>query len=805
MDPERWKQISEVAALAAETEDPAARELLLQAHPSLRAEVESLLRFHQTDSGPLDRPPHALDSSPYQGQRIGPYRVLRELGSGGMGIVLLAQRDEPGFDLTVALKLARMSFRSEFFSRRFLEERQILAKLEHPNIARLLDGGVTEDGTPFLAMQYVDGVPLDQWCAASNASLHTRLEIVRKICAAVEYAHEHLVVHRDLKPANILVTAAGEPMLLDFGTARLLDPAGQTGSTATALPMMTVRYASPEQVRGMAGSTRSDIYSLGIILYELLTGHWPYSTESASTPELLRAVTEQDAIAPSRRVAKDQGRLAGDLDAIVLKALDKDPARRYGTAGQLSEDLRRHLQDEPVSARGPAWTYVASRFLRRHKWAVAAAATVVLSLTAATAYSIRQAAIAERERAKTAQVALFLESLLGGARPGTLSPLASGGRDVRMVDVLEAAAPRIGEEFRDNPDIEAGLRTTVGGALVQLGEARKAKPHIDRAVELSERLYGDSHPGTVRALTARATLRLAIGEYEQARQDLLRTLAWHQARQHPDLSFQHGLIAESFFRRGDLASARRHWESALSSMRVRFGDRHVSTATMLNNLANVSANMGDMVAAERYFAEAAAVMRTLPGPPGNLVYPLLGLARSHFFRGEYPQARKLLEEAYAHSKRTGGDKHPNTVSAGLQLAVVRAYTGESSGELLAREIIPVLRTIHPPGHMEIARGLTAFGRILIVTGNAQAALQALNDAYAIDRKIYPKDNWRPAEVQLFRGAALALLGRQTEARLALESALRETQAVLREDHPRVQEAKRITERCMQSAATCILP
>ncbi|MBL8209664.1 MAG: serine/threonine protein kinase [Bryobacterales bacterium] len=806
MDAERWKQISEVAAVAAETEDADAREALLASHPELRAEVESLLGYLKEDSGPLDHAPFPVDSSPYEGQRLGPYRVLRELGSGGMGIVLLARREEPGFDFQVALKLARVSFRSEFFSRRFLEERHILAKLEHPNIARLLDGGMTEDGTPFLAMQYVDGLPLDTWCAAQNPTLRRRLEMIRKICGAVEYAHEHLVVHRDLKPANILVTAAGEPMLLDFGTARLLDPAGQTGATATALPMMTARYASPEQARGMAGSIRSDVYSLGVLLYELLTGQWPYNTATASTPELLRAVNEQDATPPSRRVGEDLRRqVQGDLDAIVLKALDKDPARRYATAGLLAEDVRRHLEHEPVTARHSAWTYVAGRFLRRHKWAVTAAGTVALSLATATAYSLRQAALADRERAKAAQVATFLESLLGGARPGTLSPLASGGRDVRMVDVVNTAAARIGDEFRENPDVEAALRATVGGALVQLGEAGKAKPHIDRAVELSERLHGPEDAATVRALTVRATLRLATGDYEQARQDLLRTLAWHEARQHPDLSFQHGLLAESFFRRGDLARARQHWESALAAMRVHFGDRHVSTATMLNNLANVSANLGDMPAAETYFAEAAAVMRTLPGPPGNLVYPLLGLARAHFFRAEYPQARQLLEEAYAHAKKTGGDRHPNTASAALQLALVRAYAGEFSGEDLARATLPVLQAIHPPGHMEIARGLTTLGRILIVAGKADAALAALNDAYAIDRKIYPKNNWRPAEAQLFRGAALAHLGRRKEAGVALESALREMRAVLKEDHPRVQEARRIYERCLQTAASCTLP
>jgi len=809
MDAERWREISDLAALAAET-DPGQRETLLSAHPELREEVESLLRYMEEGSGPLDRLPVSTGSaSPYLNRRIGAYRVVRELGRGGMGVVLLVQRDDGAFEQQAAVKLARVSFQSEYFRNRFLEERRILARLEHPHIARLLDGGLTEDGTPYLVMQYVEGDPLLRWCDARALDVDSRIRLMLQIFDAVEFAHEQFIVHRDLKPANILVTAEGRAVLLDFGIARLLD--SEAGVAAeTSVPVFTARYASPEQVRGMAASVRSDVYSLGVVLYELLTGAIPYRVEGENIAAMLRAVSEQDPVAPSEQAAASPGlrrRLAGDLDAILLKAIEKAPERRYGSVREFGADLRRVLAGEAVEARRAGWTYRAGKFLRRHKWPVAAAGIVILTLAGATGYSIRQAQLAERERNKAVQVSMFLENLLGGARPGTLSPLASGGRDVRMVDVVEAAADRIGEEFRGNPDIEAGLRSTVGGALVQLGQAKKAKPHIDRAVELSERVHGADHAVTVRALTARATLRLATGEYEQAREDLLRTLAWHEARQHPDASFQHGLLAESFFRRGDLARARQHWESALSSMRVHFGEQHVSTATMLNNLANVSANLGDMPAAERYFAEAAAVMRKLPGPPGNLVYPLLGLARAHFFRGEYAQSRQLLEEAYAHSKKTGGDKHPNTVSAALQLALVRAYAGDSSGEELARETVPVLRAIHPPGHMEVARGLTAFGRILIVADKADAALAVLNDAYAIDRKLYPRNNWRPAEAQLFRGATLARLGRRQEAEASLQSAVREMSAVLAEDHPRVQEARRIQDRCLRPGSNrrCTLP
>lgn len=806
MEPERWQRISELAATAAEAA-PHEREAILRAHPGLRAEVEALLLYSGEESGPLDQPLFSPTGSPYQDRRIGAYRVVRELGRGGMGVVLLAERDDGAFEQRVAIKFARVSLQSEFFRRRFIEERQILARLEHPNIVRLLDGGLGTDGTPYLVMQYVEGEPLLQWCASRALPVPDRIALLLQVFDAVEFAHEQLIVHRDLKPGNVLVNTSGQAVLLDFGTAQLLAPGEQGAAGQTASPLLTARYASPEQVNGLPGGVRSDVYSLGVVLYELLTGAIPYVVSSDSVPTLLRAVTEQEPVPPSRRAADPalRRRLSGDLDAILRKALEKAPERRYGSVREFAADLRRELAGEAVEARRSGWRYQASKFVLRHRWAVGAIGIVMISLAGAAIFSARHAEAAERERAKAVQVASFLETLLGGARPGTLSPLANGGRDVRMVDVVEAAAARIGEEFRESPDIEAGLRATVGGALVQLGEAKKAAPHIERAVTLSEKLYGASHAATIRALTVRGTLRLATGDYAGAGHDLERTLAWYAARNHPDLSFQHGLVAESFFRRGDLPAARRHWESALASMRVHFGENHVTTATMLNNLANVSANLGDMPAAERYFAEAAASMRTLPGPPGNLVYPLLGLARAHFFRGEFQQAGQLLEEAYAHSRKTGGENHPNTVSAGMQLALVRAYTGEPGAEELARESVARMRSIHPPGHLEIARGLVSYGRILIVRGKAITAVPLLAEAYAIDRKIYPKTNWRPAEAQLFRGVALAVAGRKPEATI-MEAGWREMQAALPEGHPRVVEARRIFEHCRREATPkCIVP
>ncbi|MCW5966240.1 MAG: serine/threonine protein kinase, partial [Bryobacterales bacterium] len=685
--------------------------------------------------------------------------------------------------------------------RRFLDERNILAKLEHANIARLLDGGITEDGTPYLVMQYVEGVPLDDWCSAKRLDAEARIRLMLKVCEAVEYAHEHLVVHRDLKPGNVLVTATGEPMLLDFGTARLLEHTEQSGATQTELPMLTARYASPEQVGGLAGSTRSDVYAMGVILYELLAGQWPYQSEGTGTPTLLRAVQEQEPRWPSRAAVNPAiaRALRGDLDAILLRALEKSPERRYGTVRHLADDLRRHLSHEAVDARKPTWGYRAGRFLRRHRWAAGVAALVAISLAGATAYSVQQARVAERERVKAVQVAMFLERLLGASAKGGVSTLATGGRELKVVDVIEAAAANVGEEFRESPDVEVGLRSTIGSALMALGMAEKARPHVERAVELSAALYGDNHIASTRALSARGRLKLAAGDFAGAQADLERAVLWHEANPSADLSFQHSLLAEAYFRQADLQGARRHFELALASMRKEFGDHHITTATMINNLGVVTDDAGDAATAEKHFAEAAATLRSLPGPPGNLVYPLLGLERMHFFRGEYSKAMELGEEAYRHALKSSGERHPNSASARMMLAIVKAHAGDEGAEAEARETMELQRTIYPGGHVEIARGQANLARVLIVAGKAAEAVPLVREALPVLRIAYPKDNWRTAETQLLLGAALAITGSTKEGQEMLDAGLTEMRAVLPATHPRVQEAERIRAQCVQPA------
>lgn len=424
MTPERHHEIRACYEAALELE-PAAREAFLdrecQGDEDIRQEVERLLSARERVpgflAGPLLGPaPPAFDpivnpAQGMEGRQLHAYKLIREIGQGGMGSVYLAERTDGAYTKQVAIKLVRPGMNSAEFLERFRHEREILASLDHPNIARLIDGGSTEEGVPYFVMEYVEGQPINRWCDDRKLNVSQRLELFRKVCDAVQYAHQHLVVHRDLKPGNILVTAEGEVKLLDFGIAKLVVPEqmGNLPATLTMTPLMTPQYASPEQVKGDAISTLTDVYSLGVVLYELLTGHRPYHLLRAAMHEMARVIAEEEPTRPSDVVVTTEERmegeqeeppvtpetvsevregglnrlrkrLQGDLDSILLTALRKEPSRRYSSVESFSEDLRRHLENRPVSAREDSLWYRASRFVHRHPVGVATGVAIAVFL-----------------------------------------------------------------------------------------------------------------------------------------------------------------------------------------------------------------------------------------------------------------------------------------------------------------------------------------------------------------------------------------------------------------------------------------
>ena len=436
MQPERWQQIDAIFQAVVDCE-PEKRKALLETscggNAELRGEVESLLsayekaRFTVALAFPdgmklLEQRACKLDV----GRRIGPYRVLREIGQGGMGSVYLAARADEAYQKFVAIKLIRQGLNTEDIVRRFRSERQILAALDHPNITHLLDAGSTEDGLPYFVMEYIEGKPIDTYCDDHNLNITERLKLFQAVCAAVRYAHQNLVIHRDIKPSNVLVTKEGVPRLLDFGIAKLLAPGTSADETLTQVHPLTPEYASPEQVRGEIITTASDVYSLGVLLYFLLTGCLPYCGPMSSSAQIEHAICEEEPEKPSNAAVLDNTpanptgrpltvsrcegtperlcrRLQGDLDNIALKSLRKEPQRRYASVEQFSEDISRHLTDLPVIARPETPGYLAAKFVARHRTGVIAAALVLIALTAGVIATSWQARIARAERARAQQ------------------------------------------------------------------------------------------------------------------------------------------------------------------------------------------------------------------------------------------------------------------------------------------------------------------------------------------------------------------------------------------------------------------
>lgn len=510
--------LNEALELAPESRD-AWFEHLAAEDAELAAEVRSLLAAHAASTGFLAAPPTLPTGGPSPGSRIGPYRVMGAVGHGGMGVVVRARRDDGTYTQDVAIKLIDPALRTEALLRRFRDERQILALLEHPHIARLLDGGTTEDGAPYLVMEFIEGRTLIADCDARGLTIDARLQLFLQICDAVQFAHQRLVVHRDLKSDNILVTADGSPRLLDFGVAKLLAADGGASTATLTAPMqrmLTPDYASPEQVRGEPASVAGDVYSLGVVLFELLTGQRPLRFKTRSPEEVLHvtltaepprpsAALEASTVAESASARSTtpsalRRRLAGDLDYIVLKALEKDVARRYASVDQLARDVRRHASGHPVLARGQSTTYRMSRFVRRNRVAVLTSALVGTALVAGLVGTSWQAAVARRERDRAQQrfddVRELARAMLFDLHDSIANlPGSTAAREALVRHALRYL-DRLREESGEDLVLQREMATAyakVGDVegrpmFPNLGQSTAALAHYDQALALFERV-----------------------------------------------------------------------------------------------------------------------------------------------------------------------------------------------------------------------------------------------------------------------------------------------------------------------------
>jgi len=538
MTPERWERVKALFDAAADAPDGERRRLLAEASaadPDLAAEAASLLRADSRVSGFLASAPGVLldalrgEAGLAVPHRVGSYRLLREIGAGGMGTVHLAERDDETFQKRVAIKLVRPGLDHEELVRRFLTERQILADLDHPGIARLLDGGTTPEGRPYLVMEHVEGVPIDVHCRERHLDVRARIALFRRVCAAVGYAHQHLVVHRDLKPGNILVTPDGTPKLLDFGIAKLFQPGG--AETVTGLTALTPGYGSPEQVLGRAVATTSDVYSLGVVLYELLAGRLPYRVEGRAPLELARAVCDEEPAPPS--VAAREGgpgrALDADLDNIVLTALRKDPARRYASVERLDDDLRRYLEGLPVTARPDRLGYRLGKFVRRNRIGVLAALLVALSIAAGVAATLREARIADRRFREVHKLANSLIFELHDSIQGVTG--ATQARELLVKRALEYLAT-LAREAPDDAAIRRDLATAyerIGDiqgrpSIANLGQYDAALASYEESLRLRRLLLG-ARPGDEELTKGLASSQLRKGHVFSDRGRLKEALA----------------------------------------------------------------------------------------------------------------------------------------------------------------------------------------------------------------------------------------------------------------------------------------
>jgi eukaryotic-like serine/threonine-protein kinase len=731
-----------------------------------------------------------------------------------MGAVYEAVRADDEFNRRVAVKLLRRGLESDLALRRFRNERQILADLAHPNIAALLDGGTTPDGQPYIVMEYVEGAPITRWCDERRLPARERAALLARVCEAVEYAHRNRVVHRDLKPGNILVTEDGTVKLLDFGIAKLIaaaDDAGAADPTMTQLGQraFTPEYAAPEQFREQRVGPAADVYALGVVLFELLTGRRPFEVQGRSFADFERAVCEADPPRPSatmraehwralgeRSAARARDRVAGDLDAIAGMALRKEPERRYASAESLGSDLRNHVERRPIAARPESVVRRTRRWVLRHRLEVgvgvlalvlliggaataALAAVSMLGGILATGWQARRAQAearlaeeaartAEIERARAEQVRDFLRNMLGATDGLWTGPKPGTRPDVTIAEILDGAASSVGEQLGERPELESEIRRTLGISYRSVGRFPQAVEQFEKAIELERtrqtgpnRDLADTlhHLGQTRFFVgdsdgAEAAIRAAIEEYERA-----------------GATTERGYITAisdlgtALWQKGDYERARPRFEQTNELARRYLGEAHPVVAISFANLALIDDNWGDAAEAERLYRAAIDTYQRME--PHTLSEPAscisnLGLLLT--FRGRFDEAERLRDRAAEIMDRTVGRDHLQTIGHRHMPVALRYLQGRyAEAEALVSEYREILDRLLPPDHFMAAFALQWYGRILTATGRAAEAEPHLRHALAVLERAFPSGNWRVGMASAALGRSLQLQGRLEEA------------------------------------------
>ena len=759
--------------------------------PEVHAEVLRLLHAHRREGfleSPLPIAGALLDDAVVPErrlpERVGPWRIVRLLGRGGMGAVYLGERADGQFEQRAAVKIIQRG--APGMLRRFLEERRILALLEHPGIARLIEGGVTADGMPYFAMEPVEGVPLTRYCDEHELSVPRRLELLAQVCDAVSYAHQHLVIHRDLKPSNILVTADGRPKLLDFGIAKLLSGRAGAALTDTQLPAMTPEFAAPEQVRGEAVSTATDVYALGVLLYVLLTDRYPYDVRGKTFAELVRVICEEEPPKPSSQALEGRRReLRGDLDLIVLTALRKEPARRYQTPAELAADLRRFHDGRPIQARADSPGYRLAKFAGRNRGALAAGAAVLALLAGGLVRErgLRQRAELEAQKAK--EVGDWVVSVFDVADPTSTARRDSG--EVTARALLARGTRRVDSSLAGQPEVQAQLRGVFGRAYTNLGLYNQAIDQLQQALEQHTALYG---PHSLQVAEDRERLGEALmhlDRYEEAEPHLRAALEERRSRlgEQSDATAEAlDRLATSFQRQSRYADAEPLFRQALAIRRGLFGDTAVAVAVSFNNLGVLLLQKTAYPEAEAAYRQALAIERRSLGERHALTAEAeQNLAQVLQQQGQLAQAESLFRQALATKRLVLGNANPSVTINLNNLGDLLMKTGRlDEAETLVREALVLDRRMFGNSHSYVAAGLGNLAGVLKLKGEFAEAEKIYLQALAIDRERFGTAHRAIATDLNNLGNVRRLLGDDRGGEVYFREAVDQAQRTLGEDH-----------------------
>lgn len=742
----------------------------------LRDEVLALVDAHGSSNPLLDAPPAAALPA---GMRLGPYAVDRMIAAGGMGTVYLGHRADRQFDKQVAIKLVNQGLAAEIAGDRFEQERRILARLDHPHIARLLDAGLSEFGQPYLVMEWVDGVPLDVWRRQTQPSRDRMLDLWLDMAGAVAYAHRLLVVHRDLKPSNVLVTADGTAKLVDFGIGKRLD---QT-DTGTRTQHFTPLYASPEQLTGAAVSTSTDVFGLGLLLAELVSGAPPFGAPGLAPHEQARAVLEDP---PSVGAG-----VPADLAAILLVALRREPERRYATVDQFADDVRRFRRGLPVSAQPESWRYRARRFVTRHRMGVGLGAAVVVALIGATGFSLRQARIAEDQRARAEQVTSFITGFLGATPNGPDWVLQNKGVSLRVVELADAIGTRIGSELGSQPEAEATVRSVLAKTYFQMGEIAKSRAHAERALALYDVLYAPDDRRRFGVEVVQSAVEFSLGEFAQAERRALSAFArWPDAAPAEQAALA-SQLGNAQVRLGRIAEAEATYRRGVALVERTLGPAHPSLALLASNFSLVFLERGDYAAATEWLERAARVSRaSFKDASVPLAWALVNLANVYRYQGDLDRSLAAATESLAQFEAALGANHYSTIHALGAIAYVKAMRGDADGADAAIRRGIANQAVLAPDHYERAVGLNFLGVVLREAGRLDEARVALEQALAVRRRVFATPNWRIAETAGWLGDTLVRLGRHDDGRALLAESVATFDALYGASNARTIEARR---------------